>query len=643
MTFQQSSPRVGEGNKAKSQWSNWPLGAVFMLIATVTFTAYIPALSGDFIWDDAGHVTSLALQSWNGLGRIWFEIGATQQYYPLLHTAFWIEHSIWGDAPAGYHLINILWHVISATLLVVILRRLSVPGALLAGLIFALHPVGVESVAWISEQKNTLSTVFYLAAFLAWLSFEEDRSAYRYAVATLLFIAALLTKSVTATLPALLMVVAWWRRGKISWRNDIIPLVPWISLGILAGLTTSWFESTQIGAKHGTINLDAVSHVLLAGRIICFYLGKLLWPVNLTFFYPFWRIDASNIVDWVYPVAIAACITVLLLRYRAKRSLLAVSLLFCGTLFPVLGFVNVYPFIFSYVADHFQYQASIWMIAFFAASISVGLNHWGWARWIQLGCVGLLVVMLGCLTWQQCTMYKNIRILYETTLERNPSSWVANLNLGIVLDDEGETEKSLPYLKQALALKPGLPETLNSLGNVLNKLGRSTEALPLLEEAVKREPRFAAAYNSLGVALISTQRINDGIAAFTRAAELEPKWALPQLNLGWALANSGRLDLAINQFEKVLILQPNSVEAESKLGLTRVMQGKYDDALNHLKRAVTLQPDDAELRYSLGRVLLQLGQRSAAIEQFEETLRLEPNHAAAKEVLNELSQTGLIR
>jgi len=205
-----------------------------------TLAAYFPALAGSWLWDDAGHVTAAPLQSWTGLYRIWFEIGATQQYYPLLHSAFWIEHRIWGDAPVGYHLVNVLWHATSACLLAAILRRLAIRGAVLAALVFALHPVGVESVAWIAEQKNTLSTVFYLAAALAWLRFEDDRRPDRYAVALLWFVAALLTKSVTATLPAALLVVAWWRRGRLSWRGEVRPLLPWLLPLLLPLLPKPW-------------------------------------------------------------------------------------------------------------------------------------------------------------------------------------------------------------------------------------------------------------------------------------------------------------------------------------------------------------------------------------------------------------------
>ena len=320
----------------------WPAGAIFALILVGTLAAYFPALGGDFLWDDAGHVTSPALQSWSGLWRIWSEVGATQQYYPLLHTAFWIEHQIWGDATVGYHLINVLWHSLSAFLLIVILRRVAVPGAVLAGFVFALHPVCVESVAWIAEQKNTLSTLFYLAAALAWLRFEDDRRPVRYLVASLWFVAALLTKTVTATLPAALLVVAWWRCGRLTWRGEVRPSLPWLSVGVAAGLGTAWFESVQIGAAGDAFALGPVERGLLAGRVVWFYLGKLLWPAELIFFYPRWTIDATVWWQWLFPLAALALVAGLAVWSRRDRTPLAAVLLFGGTLFPVLGFVNVY-------------------------------------------------------------------------------------------------------------------------------------------------------------------------------------------------------------------------------------------------------------------------------------------------------------
>jgi tetratricopeptide (TPR) repeat protein len=582
---------------AAGDTDRWPPSVVFAVALVATLLAYGPCLTGDLLWDDAGHVTHPSLQSWSGLMRIWFEVGVTQQYYPLLHSVFWFEHRIWGDATLGYHLINVLWHATSACLLVAILRRLAVPGAVLAALVFALHPVGVESVAWIAEQKNTLSTVFYLAAALAWLRFEDERRPARYVVASLWFLAALLTKTVTATLPAALLVLAWWRCGRLTWRDHFRPLLPWLALGAAAGLGTTWFERTQIGATGGDFALGAVERGLLAGRVVWFYLGKLLWPAGLTFFYPRWTIDASVAWQWLFPGAAMGLLAFLVWWRRRDRAPLAAALLFGGTLFPVLGFVNVYPFVFSYVADHFQYLASLGMIAFLTAAATRGFALLRWPRWSGPAAAASLLLFLGVLTWRQSGMYRDVFTLYETTLARNPSSWVAHLNLGTALDETGQPEASLPHLQRALELKPGFPETLNSLGNVLNRLGRSREALPLLEEAVRIQPRFAG------------------------------------VNYGWALASQTRVTEAVEQFEHARRLQPDLADVEFKWGLTFAMHGRLSEALPHLERAVELNPENADMRHALGRALLAFGRRAEAIAQFREALRLDPNHAGAREGL----------
>ena len=341
-------------------------GGFFLIVCTAA-AAYLPALSGGFIWNDRDYVTQPALQSLAGLFRIWFEVGATQQYYPVLHTAFWIEHLLWGDAALGYHVLNLALHATSACLFVAVLRRLQVPGALLAGLIFALHPVGVESVAWISEQKNILSTVFYLLAALTYLRFDEGRSAFAYALATTWFVLAVLTKSVTATLPAALLVVLWWRRGRLEWRRDVVPLLPCLALGALGGLFTAWVEHSVIGAEGGDFSLDFYARCLVAGRAVWFYLGKLCWPANLIFIYPRWETDPETVWPLLYPAGVLVALAALWGWRRRSRAPLAAGLIFVGTLFPVLGFLNVYAFVFSFVADHFQYLAIFPLAALAAA------------------------------------------------------------------------------------------------------------------------------------------------------------------------------------------------------------------------------------------------------------------------------------
>jgi protein O-mannosyl-transferase len=263
-----------------------------LALLAATLLAFWPSLSGGFLWDDDGHVTQSQLRSFDGLVRIWTEPSATQQYYPLLHSAFWVEHKLWGDHAVGYRLLNVLLHATAACLFAALLRRLAVPGAWLAAFLFALHPVCVESVAWITEQKNTLSLVFYLTAALAYLRFDETRRPAAYFVATALFAAALFSKTVTVTLPAALLVVFAWKRRGLAFRRDVAPLLLWLALGIGAGLMTIWNERTLIGAQGARFTVSFAEHLLLAGRIVWFYLGKLFWPADLSFIYPRWTLDA---------------------------------------------------------------------------------------------------------------------------------------------------------------------------------------------------------------------------------------------------------------------------------------------------------------------------------------------------------------
>lgn len=611
-----------------TQSDTWSIGIVFAMILVAALVAYFPALQGDFLWDDAGHVTSPALQSWAGLARIWFEPGVTQQYYPLLHSAFWLEHRLWGDATLGYHLLNVLWHAVSACLFVALLRRLAVPGAVLAGFLFALHPVGVESVAWIAEQKNTLSTMLYLAAALAWLRFEDDRRPRRYVVASLWFLAALLSKSVTATLPAALLVVAWWRRGRLSWRGDVLPLAPWFAVGVGAALFTVWFERTGIGAQGSDFNLSLVERGLLAGRVFWFYLGKLVWPAELIFFYPRWNVDDGVAWQYLFPAAGLALLGGLMAWAwtRRARGPLAAFLLFGGTLVPVLGFVNVYPFVFSYVADHFQYLASLGIFALGAAGL-VGAGRrklFGPSRPRVLVAASVIIVTLGGLSWRQSRDYVDSITLYRATLARNPQSWVAHLNLGEELARAGRHDEALLHARRALELKPDFPEALNNLASALTRAGRANEALPLVARALELQPRYAEAENTTGIALAALGRVEEAIARFQRAIVLQPQLAEAHYNLGFARADRGDFNAAIPHFAETVRLRPDHVEAERDWGVALALTNRWREARPHFERAFQLDPASAALRRSYGMVLFHAGELDAALTQLRAALQLDP-------------------
>ncbi len=592
------------------------MAALFFIAALVV---YFPALTGDFLWDDAGHVTHPALQSWSGLMRIWFELGVTQQYYPLLHSAFWLEHRLWGDAVLGYHFINLLQHVLAATLLGVLLRRLAVPGAWLAASLFLLHPVCVESVAWISEQKNTLSLVLYLCASLAYLRFDVERSPRYYALALFFFVCALLTKTVTASLPAALLVVFWWKRGRLNWRRDVVPLLPWFALGIGGGLFTAHFERVLIGAQGADFSLGTMDRLALAGRVFWFYLGKLFWPAELIFVYPRWNVDASVWWQWIFPVAALALLGGLIWWSRRARGPLAVALLFGGSLFPVLGFVNVYPFVFSYVADHFQYLASL---AIFAAA-GVGLSRLpGRAGMIT---TALIAAVLGALTWQQAAIYRDNVGLYEATLRRNPDAWLAHHNLATILLDEDRPDDALTHLARVQALRPNYPEALASLGDCLTRLGRAGEAIAPLERAIQLQPKYAEGHNNLGVTLMALGRQDEGRAQFQTAVQLNADYAGAHRNLGQALAAAGRMPEALPHFERAVALLPDDPQSRLQLGTALAMQGRYADALPHFEAVLEFDPDSADAHLRLAMTLRSLGRTSAADDHYREALRLNPN------------------
>jgi len=625
---------------------NGALAGAFLFCATLL--AYWPALHGALVWDDSHHVTRPDLQALDGLWRIWFQLGATQQYYPLLHSAFWLEHRVWGDAVLGYHLTNVALHAASACLVVAIARRLSLRGAWLAGLVFALHPVCVESVAWISEQKSTLSGLFCLGAALAYLHFDQSRRARAYSLATGLFALALLSKSVTATLPAALLVVLWWQRGRLTLRRDVLPLVPWFALGIPAGLFTAWVEKTYIiGTEGAAYDLTVAQRLLLAGRVVWFYAGKLIWPAGLTFSYPRWRIDPAIWWQYLYPAGVLAVGAVLWLLARRTRGPLAGFLIFVGTLFPVLGFVNVFPFRFSWVADHFQYLASLGIIvpAASAAAALAGRLRPDGLRGSAIAAV--LVAILGVLTWRQCGIYRDEETLYRATLERNPDSWLAHDNLGnILMRTPGRGPEAVAEFEAALKLDPGNPMAHYNLATALANSGapeRLPEAAAEFQAALRIRPDFPGAHINLGDVLARIPgRAPDAIAEFQAALRAGPDLAEVHANLGNAWIEIGRFPEAANELAAAVRMKPDRAEFHSDLGDALFeMPGRLPDAIAQFQAAARIMPDWAEAHFKLGRALAQISGRAAdAISEFETTLRLKPDFEPAQRALEQMRGTA---
>ncbi len=605
------------------------------LLVCATVLAYWPALSGGFIWDDSGHVTKPALQSLQGLGRIWSELGATQQYYPLLHSLFWIEHRLWGDAALGYHLVNVFLHAGAALLAVAIMRRLGLAGAWLAGLIFALHPVQVEAVAWISEQKSTLSTVFYLASALVYLRFDETHRRRHYLLAAAFFLLALASKTVTATLPAALLVIFWWRRGRLDWKRDALPLAPWFAAGAAGGLFTAWVERHVIGAVGPDYALSFVERVLVAGRAAWFYLGKLVWPANLTFNYPRWTLDTSAWWQYAFPLCALAAIGWAYALTRRTRGPLASTLLFLGALFPALGFFNVFPFVYSYVADHFQYLATLAIICPAASALALTANRLPASarRAVPFAAAGLLLA-LGSLTFRQSAMYRDEMTLWRETVSRNPESWMAHNNLGLLLFNlPGREAATLAEFETTLRLNPGFANGHTNLGFLLLKTpGRLADAAREFETAIRLEPRTPQAHLGLGDALAQADRLPDAIEEYRTAIRAKPDYDDAHARLGAVLVRMpGRAGDALAEASAAVSLKPDDPASRAVLAdaLSKT-PGRALDAIEQYRAALQFQPDFAEAHYGLANLLSGIpGRTGEAIAEYQAAIRLKPGYPEA--------------
>jgi len=561
---------------------DWVLG---FLLFVFTLAVYQPAWQGKQLWDDDAYITKIELRSPSGLARIWTELGATQQYYPLAHSVFWLEYHLWGDSTLGYHLVNILLHFLSAVLLVCILRRLMIPGAWFVAAIFALHPIQVESVAWMTELKNTLSGVFFLSAVLAFLQFDQEREKRSYARALGLFILGLLSKSAIATLPVSLLAVLWWKRGRINWKRDVGPLLPFFIVGITSGLFTAWMEYKFVGAEGSEFDFSLIERCLIAGRAVWFYLSKIFLPVDLIFIYPRWNVSQAVWWQYLFPVAALILAGVLWWLRNRSRAPLAAFVCFTATLFPALGFFNVYPFRYSFVADHFQYLACIGPIALAAGAGSASGVLRGNRRSMLVMAV---LLMLGVLTWKQSGMYADAETLYQTTIRKNPACLMAHNNLGILLAELGRTDEAMAHYRKALELNPRDYDTHCNFGKLLTKLGRTDEAMAHYRKALEISPRYYNALYNLGILLAELGRTDEAMAQYRKALEISPYNINALNNLGILLLKTDRTDEAMAQYRKALEISPDNIIILNNLAGAFEHKGQLTDATALLQRALAL-------------------------------------------------------
>ena len=620
------------------------------LIAVAAFLIYYPSISGGFIWDDYDLLTEAPLiKASDGLYRFWFTIEPTD-YWPVTNSTFWIEWRLWGMNSTGYHVTNIILHIAESLLIWTILRKLSIPGAFLAALIFAVHPVNVESVAWIAQRKNLMAMLFFLLSILFYLKEEISspspqnglpgchahacRGHVRQSIASrwywlslAAFVLAMLGKGSVAVLPVLLLGIIWWLRPLTIW--DLLRSAPFFIVSMMLVGVNVWFQTHGTGTVIRTASI--AERLLGAGAVVWFYLYKSLLPFYLAFVYPLWHIRTGNLLWWL-PLLAALAITAVLWQYRKSwsRPFLFAWGFFCVALVPVVGLTDVYFMKYSLVADHYQHIALIAIIALAAASWSLWHQRAQWSSRTASNIVaGVVVGTFMLLSWRQSGLYRDEFTLFQDTVNKNPDCWMAHNNLGLAFSKKDQFPAAIEQYKQALRLNPDLYEAYNNLGNALLKTGRPREAIDHYKQALRLKSDYAEAYNNLGGALVQTDRPREAIEHYQQAIRFKPGYPEAFSNLGVAMAQIGRSEEAIKQYKQALALKPDYTEAYINMGVLLVKMDRSQEAIDCYKQVLRFKSDHSLAHYNLGLIFAKLGRLPEAIKHYEQALRLKSDYFEA--------------
>lgn len=568
-------------------------------IAVVVFAAllvYLPALRGGFVFDDwILLVQNPLIHAADGLRRIWFTTEAPD-YYPVTWTSWWLQWRLFGDNPLGYHAVNVLLHAVNCVLVVQVLRRLEIAGAWLAGLIFAVHPVNVAAVAWVSSHKTLLAMCFFLATALAYLRFESAGQRRWFVAALSFYLLSLLSKPAAVMWPVVILGFAWWKRKQVT-RLDCVRSLPFGLLSLLIAPVTVWFQASRVlGGEPGRVD-DFASKLAGAGWAVWFYLFKVFVPAKLSMIYSRWEIDSSNLLVYL-PGLLLIGAGIYCWRHRATwgRSIVAGIGYFTVMLFPVLGFFDQGFYRYSFVADHWQYLPILGVLALVAGGLSQG------RKFLQFSGIAI-VVILGALTWNRSLVYLDDQTMWLDTVAKNPKAWLAHYNLGVTRATQGRLEEAIVAYETALRLKPDDADVLNNLGTALAQQGRLAEAIGHWKSAVLYRPKDDGAHNNLGV----------------------------------AYAKHGDWEQASREFALVLKLRPNDPEAHANLGSVYLSQGRAGEAIEQFEAALQVNPGMLPVRLSLAFAFARAGRVSDAVKTFEVVLRADPTNRIARSALDQLA------
>lgn len=604
-----------------------------VLLVLLVLAAYATIWKAGFVWDDDQHLTqNPCIVGPLSLKEAWTTPEAN--YFPLVLTNFAVLHALFGLNPLAYHVSNLLLHVANTLLFWVVLRRLGIRGAWLGAALWGLHPVMAETAAWVSETTNTQSCCFFLLslwAFLAWLRNPDDRRRpWWYTAALLCAAGAMLSKPSTVMLPAVFLLCGWWLG--VPWRRKtILALIPFFAFALAWSGWTVWEQKVHSGASGAEWALSLVQRALLSGYDVWFYLGKVLWPVGLSFVYPHWIIDARSPLTYLPFVAALAAGVYLYLRRTQLRAAAFAAAAFGLLLFPVLGFFNVYYFRFSYVADHFQYLASMAPLAFVGAVLA-SVPALCRPR-VATATGALAVITLATLTYFRAAQFVDEKTLWRATLAQDPNCWMAHGNLGLLLQNQPGNDHltaAIDHYRTALRLKPDYLEAHYNLANALAELPldeHADEAIAEYETALRIDPTYARAHENLASLLAKLPGHSaEALTQYEAAIRLQPEWGFAHSNYAVELAkHPDRVPDAIKEYEIAQTLDPNNADLHYNYGNALLGQPRrHAEAIAEYRRAIELNPKYGQAHFNLAVALAAAGDYAGAIAQFDAAFPLLP-------------------
>lgn len=596
-----------------------------LLILLLGIVSYWPSLRGGFVWDDLVLVEKNPLVTGaTDLKSVWF--GAD---FCLTTVTTWIEWLAFGKNPMGYRLVNLALHVTSALLLWQVLKHLKIPGAWLAALLFTVHPICVTSVAWISELKNTLSLPLFLSSVWTFLEFEAatqrgDSRMKRlmYGLSILAFTLGLMAKTSIVMLPVLLLLLAWWQRGAIT-KVDCRRAIPHFALALIFGLMSVWFQTHQAIRTVTVQQEDFMGRSFGAAGAIWFYLGKTLLPLDLCMIYPRWEISAVTLKT-VLPLILLVMTAILLwgFRKRGTRPLLFATAVFAVTLFPALGFFDMYFLVFSRVSDHFAYLPIIAILALVAAGIcSIKITV------IKQLLACSVTIALSFLAWQRAGVFASDTALWQDTVAKNPNAWNAHNNLACNLAERGNLEGAMKHFARSLELNPRNVSARRNYGRGLALKGQLAEAEKHFQLALAEKPDDWDTLTTYADVLASQNRLEEAVTQLRAAIQIKPDTAT-RLRLASFLSAQGQFREAISELQLAVQAKPDSIEALNNLAWMLATSADASlrngpGAVRLAEKAVALSPKKSAMYFgTLGVAYAEAGQFSDASKAAQQAIEL---------------------